>query len=81
MPLNLTLPDSPPSPTAWNTLRNTLDTLLEENNFPKMFQRQDEVDALIAYFEGNKLLLDCLAIATVTDRAAIRNRLFLPPAP
>lgn len=79
MPLNLKLPVSSPLATEWDALHATLDATLEQNNFPKMFQTGGADEALDAYFAGNKLLLDCLAIATVTDREAIRNSLFLPP--
>jgi len=34
---------------------------------------------LFNYFDTNKLLLDCLKLATVSDREAIKNSLFLPP--
>jgi len=67
----------------WKLLvRDTLTKYSEtENNIVgKPWSFTDEQTQLLSnYFDANKLLLDCLKLATISDREAIKNSLFLPP--
>jgi hypothetical protein len=75
--VSLSLPPATETKADWQEFAEVLKTAMAQYEMPRMFQ----VQAMNNYFSGNKLLLDCLAIAiaTVTDRDAIRNSLFLPP--
>jgi hypothetical protein len=39
----------------------------------------EDIDKLKDYFYANDLLVQCLKVATVSDRQAILNKLLLPP--
>ncbi len=73
--ISLSLPPATETKADWQAFAEVLKTAMAQYEMHRMFQ----VQAMNNYFSGNKLLLDCLAIATVTDREAIRNSLFLPP--
>jgi hypothetical protein len=40
---------------------------------------QDQFERLNTYFQANQLLVECLNLAYVADRVAIKNGLLLPP--
>jgi len=51
----------------------------KHNIFKRRYFTRAEQRLLVHYFSANSLLLDCLKLATVSDREAIKNSLFLPP--
>jgi hypothetical protein len=70
-------------PEVWDTFATDLQALMIEHRdighdwgFTK-----EQVEALERYFYAARLLVDCLDVATVTDRDAILDRLLLPPEP
>jgi hypothetical protein len=67
---------------AWRSFINALQPLMQQHrDIGHEWQLSDkQVWRLGTYLEASKLLLDCLNLAVVSDRAAIENRLLLPPA-
>ncbi|MDD5273157.1 MAG: hypothetical protein PHU14_10605, partial [Methylovulum sp.] len=68
--------------TNWHAFNRQLaDTLQIQRNIGQCWNfSPTQRDMLTNYFVAHSLLLDCLKLATVSDREAIKNRLFLPPS-
>jgi hypothetical protein len=75
--INLTVPNKNDSPTAWQAFADKLREVMQRHrnighewNFTK-----EQLDCLKRYFEANQLLVKCLDLAVVSDRAGIKNGL------
>ncbi|MCB0000846.1 MAG: hypothetical protein KDE56_34015, partial [Anaerolineales bacterium] len=67
---------------SWQAFVKMLATALRERGFdPKRELTEEQWQIVVTYLRGNKLLLDCLDLATVRDRAAIEAQMLLPPNP
>jgi hypothetical protein len=79
------LKDKIPAKTAsqndWKLFYQKLSEVLQsERNIGKQWSFNDtQIRLLINYLDTDRLLHDCLKLATVSDREAIKNSLFLPP--
>lgn len=78
----LDIPDANSPQAAWQRLADELATLMQTHRdfrFDWVLERED-VDRFNEYLDANELLVQCLKLASVTDREGIMERLFLPPA-
>ncbi len=76
------LPPSTAAPQAWQQYANTLYAILQQRDLARQWAFSDEQsETLERYFAANELLIQCLKVATVTDRQAIWNGLLEPPVP
>jgi len=79
--LMLIFPNKNASITEWNDFYEVLRNILQtQRNIAHEWQlTRKQFEDLEGYIYANSLLLDCLKLATVSDREAIKNSLFLPP--
>jgi predicted NACHT family NTPase len=79
--LNLPITDDPPA--VWATFADNLQALMiEHRDIGHDWDfTLEQAQGLGRYFEATHLLVECLDVATVTDREAILDRLLLPPEP
>ena len=68
--------------TAWGEFARRLQTVLRQNRNLRLEWdlSWEDYNQLDAYLRANRLLVECLQLAVVTDRQAIEDRLLLPPA-
>jgi hypothetical protein len=66
----------------WVLFSEQLATVLntQRNIARQWYFTEQQIKLLGDYFSANSLLLDCLKLATVSNREAIKNSLFLPPS-
>jgi hypothetical protein len=77
-------PIPPPTadPQAWQQYADVLFAMLQQRDLARQWAFSDEqIERLERYFAANELLVQCLQVATVTDRQAILNGLLKPPVP
>jgi hypothetical protein len=79
----LPLPGLPGAdPQAWQQYADALFAMLQQRDLAGQWAFSDEqIERLERYFVANELLIQCLKVATVTDRQAILNGLLEPPVP
>ncbi|MCA9996759.1 MAG: NACHT domain-containing protein [Anaerolineales bacterium] len=67
----------------WEAFANRLEQILsQQRGFnPDLQLSNAQWEVLRDYLQGNRLLLDCLNLAYVQDRAAIEDQMLLPPSP
>jgi len=77
----LAMPDPDAPPEAWRDFRERLQALiLERRNIGHDWELTTaQLDTLGNYLTATQLLVECLDVAYVTDRAAIEDRLVRPP--
>jgi hypothetical protein len=80
-PLKNKIPHKSAAQNDWKLFAEQLTSILQtQRNIGKQWSFTYQQNELMAkYFSANSLLLDCLKLATVSDREAIKNSLFLPP--
>jgi predicted NACHT family NTPase len=62
-----------------NLVAETLDNSLRSREMKSDLEFDyKQIEKLVYYFKANKLLLECLQLAVVTDRQAIEDKMFLP---
>jgi len=77
--LRLPFPNQNASPEAWkNFSEELLDIFKATFNIEEYEFTKEEAQQVNKYLEATKLLLDCLKVAYVSDRAAIEDRLLRP---
>ena len=77
----LTLPATNASKNTWRQFSGQLQKILIHRGYGVFSEQLNESQylQLNEYFQALSLLLECLDLATVGERAGIRNRLMLPP--
>jgi hypothetical protein len=76
------LPPLAADPQAWQQYADALFAMLQQRDLARQWKFSDEQsERLERYFAANELLVQCLKVATVTDRQAILNGLLEPPVP
>lgn len=73
----LALPTHESSVVEWQAVAEQLEGVLEQRGMAAVELSTEDFEALYRYLEANRLLLDCLQQAVVTDRAAIEERLLV----
>ncbi|MBN2394433.1 MAG: hypothetical protein JXR84_27110 [Anaerolineae bacterium] len=74
------VPDSGASRRAWDAFASALSGALAHHDLDHRFVLSDaQVTALEEYTEATELLVECLNLARVSDRAAIEARILRPP--
>ena len=81
----ITITQSVPLPTAspqdWQGYADALFAMLQQRDLVREWHFSDEqIEKLNRYLAANELLVQCLKVATVTDRQAILNGVLEPPA-
>lgn len=70
----VTLPNRLDDKAAWRSLADQLWAVLRELGWPVGLDiRREEINLLNQYFAANKLYLDCLAVASVSERERFKN--------
>lgn len=65
---------------TWTTFVNKLYTLILREAGDKIYLGPDQYQNITTFFVATRLLVDCLGLAVVTNRAAFEDKLLLPPA-
>lgn len=74
------VPTSDTPQDLWDHFVTALDELLAHRDLNQDFALSDtQIQRLVDYLEANQLLLECLNVAVVSDRAAIEARILQPP--
>lgn len=76
----LTVPPKSAPQSAWQNFNIQLRSLLQEHRDlgHEWHLNEKQINALAAYLQANRLLLECLEVAYVADRQGIKNSLLLP---
>ena len=79
--MNLTPPTSQADQATWENFANTLLSIMHTHrDLDKQWDlNKEQVDTLYNYFQATELLVQCLKLAVVSDRAAIEARILAPP--
>ena len=76
---DLVVPPENAAHLAWVNLAEKLYTTIRKHAFQKERLTVEETERIAKFFVAAQLLIDCLALSVVSDRASIEERIFVAP--